>query len=158
MGRRPAPWLQQAYDILADGQWHLRDAVVREMVKLVPPGVAFRRGRVVMREPDRLSRRVTLDAGARHICHTSLRDSEYVTEARTAGAILIRRQEGKAPVLPMVFVPSDAGGATHVLVDIDDFRALGVDAGEFVRRQWIRAVGVRRAPGVLSAHGRANGR
>lgn len=37
-----APHMKRAAEILADGQWHNRDVVIEEMIKLIPPGQAIR--------------------------------------------------------------------------------------------------------------------
>jgi hypothetical protein len=44
MGRRPTEWRLRVLEILADGQWHDREPVVLDAMRLVPPGKAFRRG------------------------------------------------------------------------------------------------------------------
>lgn len=42
MTSRLSPYTQRAMDLLADGYWHDEEAVVLEMIKLIPPGQAIR--------------------------------------------------------------------------------------------------------------------
>lgn len=42
MGAPRSPWMVRAYELLADGDWHDRDAVVTAVMPLVPPGKAIR--------------------------------------------------------------------------------------------------------------------
>lgn len=39
---RRTPWLGEAYKLLADGEWHDREEIVKELAKMVPPGIAWR--------------------------------------------------------------------------------------------------------------------
>lgn len=53
MGLPPSEWRQCIEDILADGEWHELEHVIREASKKVPPGKAFRhseRQRIRQRE------------------------------------------------------------------------------------------------------------
>lgn len=43
MGRLK-PWTEAVLVVLADGQWHAREAVLAAGMRVVPPGVAFRDG------------------------------------------------------------------------------------------------------------------
>lgn len=40
---QPSPYLQRALALLADGSWHNQETVLREMIKLIPPGQCLRR-------------------------------------------------------------------------------------------------------------------
>lgn len=42
LAKRSSPWMVEALEILADGERHLREDVIRQLAKRVPPGVAWR--------------------------------------------------------------------------------------------------------------------
>lgn len=42
MGTPPSPWRSRVHEILADGEWHVLDEVVRDAMRFVPPGKAYR--------------------------------------------------------------------------------------------------------------------
>lgn len=44
MRKTAHPWVKQVLVILRDGEWHDFTKVINELAKLVPPGVAYRRG------------------------------------------------------------------------------------------------------------------
>lgn len=44
MNKPLTEWRKRINEILADGEWHDREEVVQDAMRLVPPGVAFRRG------------------------------------------------------------------------------------------------------------------
>lgn len=96
MGRPPSPWLERAYQLLADGQWRSRDQLLVEMVKAVPPGVAHRRGRS---QTDRaLSDSELIRRGARHICLVSLTESKSLLRTTRDGTMLFRLDVPEAEV------------------------------------------------------------
>lgn len=88
---RFSPYMRRALQLMIDGEWHSEEVVVREMIKLIPPGPAMRRAearragqrttatwqtpaeRVVPRSADFL--RVV---GSRHIALDALKHSKRV--------------------------------------------------------------------------------
>lgn len=48
-----APWTKAMLDMLADGAWHSREAVILAGCRAVPPGRAFRAGEYHRNRPDK---------------------------------------------------------------------------------------------------------
>lgn len=136
MGRPPSMWLQRAYEILADGEWHDREKVVREMMRAVPPGRAYRHGHHGSMAPDTVHPDHLRHRGARHLCQQALNNAGYIEQLRLKdGSWLIRavKDHGRTPSLPRLILSTTALEATHVLIPIEDWRTHRTDKPELVK-------------------------
>jgi hypothetical protein len=105
--RELSPQLARAYELLADGEWHEREQLVRELGKVIPPGVALRynearrrqdpnrrraRGQPTSATAERVVSRSTsflVEAGRRRLAFLALR--AFVQEERD-GAVYVHRE------------------------------------------------------------------
>lgn len=96
-------YMQRAFEVLADGEWHQEQLILAEMVKVIPPAQAIRRAerrRVNQRASARLTtppaRQADRDVetlrlmGARHIAQDSLRGSKSVEYRSDSGMRWVR--------------------------------------------------------------------
>lgn len=78
MGTPLSPWSARMDDVLADGEWHELEEVLAAGVKIVPPGMAYRKGewnRLRLKGPDTRhvgTRERSVATGARIIARKSI--------------------------------------------------------------------------------------
>lgn len=128
-------WLQRCYEILADGQWHVREDVIREMTKTVPPALAYRRGVATSRVAENVTRDHLIKRGARQLCHSSINGAGYIENATVDGVWLVRMgDQVQRPPAPILVYPATNGQATHILVPVDQWKGQMPDDAEMVVR------------------------
>jgi hypothetical protein len=83
-GQPPGPILRRAVELLEGGEWHDFEAVMRELGKLVPPGVAIRRAertrRLATGTPERQRPRPTerqIESGKRQIVRETISRPDF---------------------------------------------------------------------------------
>lgn len=103
MSERRTPYLARAYEIMADGKWHNREAVMREMFKVILPGQAVRAAEAVRKSSgrgegpeERVKARSTaflVASGRRHLARSTLRSSKRVEQRMNDGVVEVRLRD-----------------------------------------------------------------
>lgn len=77
--RARKPWGEKLVEVLGDGEWHDREAIIGAVAAVVPPGVAYRRGeqaRLQLRQADGARTRgedtTSVATGAREVARKTL--------------------------------------------------------------------------------------
>lgn len=109
MGTPLSPWRARVQEVLSDGEWHDFEQVVRDAMRLVPPGKAFRhaeRNRLRQHPGPRTrgDEGVAIHSGQRQIVATSIYAGikRGVLERRKFGSVDLLRDPnafGQRPVL-----------------------------------------------------------
>lgn len=116
MGTPLSDWRRRVHELLADGEWHEQDPVVRDAMRLVPPGPAYRQAETSRKNrPDAPEKRTqgtdadAIAAGQRQIVMQSI-------YAGVRYGSFDRKREGKRIYIRDLTVGKRPSGST----DIDD--------------------------------------
>lgn len=136
MGTPLSPWRARVHEILSDGEWHDLEQVVRDAMRLVPPGKAYRqaernRKRQHPGPRTRGDEGTAIHSGQRQLVMSSV-------HAAVRRGVLERRSFGSAVLLRD---PNQTGSSTPVPPALPDVEAFA----EVLHRQvrfWKRAYGL----------------
>ncbi len=95
-----SPQLERAYELLSDGEWHDREVILREIAKVITPGIAVRHAEVVRRTSGKgvapaerkkpRSQEFLIASGKRSLARSALRGSRIEHRTTEDGRVEIR--------------------------------------------------------------------
>lgn len=105
-----SPQLARAYELLSDGEWHDREVILREIVKVITPGIAVRHAEMVRKTSGKgvapaerkkpRSQEFLIASGKRSLARQTLRGSRIEHRTLDDGRVQVRDSAPATQVQP----------------------------------------------------------